>query len=157
MNNNYIKKIINTAGICEECIIKTHELPIHDLDMRGCLKECKSCKKQKIICNNNATQLIKVTNNETPTAKKSTYTPNLFDVVTLEWRGVYEREEGLGLVTSVPNDNMVWVCKILQDDEGMFVVPEAVIRPLSRLQPTHHKITDVSIKTEHQSIIIPTN
>ena len=81
------------------------------------------------------------------------YQPQLFDIVLTEWREQYDREEGLGIVTSVPNDGMCWVCKIEKDDEGMFVIPNAMIRSIKLLKPTHHKLVDMSIKTEHQAII----
>lgn len=69
-----------------------------------------------------------------------------FHVVENEWREAYDREWGLGLVTSVDQgDGYVWVTKIEKDDDGYYLAPEAVYRNKSRLRATNKVITDIPV------------
>lgn len=75
----------------------------------------------------------------------------LFSIVENEWREEYDREWGLGIVTSVPNDERVWVCKVLKDEDGYFVAPDAVIRSVSVLRETKYQLTDLSVKFDEKA------
>jgi hypothetical protein len=69
-------------------------------------------------------------------------------IVENEWREAYDREWGLALVVSTPNDGRCWVVKILKDDEGYFIAPENAYRSVSKLRSTNYQLTDLSIKFE---------
>lgn len=69
-----------------------------------------------------------------------------FQIVENEWREGYDREWGLGLVTSVDQgDGYVWVTKIEKDDDGHYLSPEAVYRNKSRLRTTNKVIADITV------------
>ena len=76
----------------------------------------------------------------------------LFSIVENEWREEYDREWGLGIVTSVPQpDGHVWVAKILKDDEGYFVAPEAAHRHESVLRETNYQLTDLPVRFDEKA------
>lgn len=74
-----------------------------------------------------------------------------FQIVENEWREEYDREWGLGIVTSVDQgDGYVWVTKIEKDDDGYFVVPNAVYRSKSQLRETKYTVSDLSVKLDEK-------
>ena len=74
-----------------------------------------------------------------------------FQVVENEWREGYDREWGLGLITSVDQGNgNVWVTKIEKDDDGYYLAPEAVYRNKSKLRVTNKVIADITISLKER-------
>jgi hypothetical protein len=74
-----------------------------------------------------------------------------FQVVENEWREAYDREWGLGLVTSVDQgDGNVWVTKIEKDGDGYFLAPESAYRNKSSLRQVNKVITDISVSLEEK-------
>ena len=68
-------------------------------------------------------------------------------IVENEWREQYDREWGLGIVTSLDQgDGYVWVAKIEKDDDGYFVAPEAVYRSKDRLRATTKTLTNLAVE-----------
>lgn len=71
---------------------------------------------------------------------------NFNDIVENEWREQYDREWGLGLVTSVDQgDGNVWVTKIGQDATGYFLTNEAAIRNKSKLRSTGLVVDELAL------------
>lgn len=79
--------------------------------------------------------------------KTATAEIKLFSIVLNDWRGTYEREIGLGIVTSIPqSDGLCWVSKIENDEDGYFIIPRAECRHISKLVLSDKNIEDISIK-----------
>lgn len=74
-----------------------------------------------------------------------------FQIVENEWREGYDREWGLGIVTSVDQgDGYVWVTKICSDKDGLYLAPEAVYRNKSRLRQANKVVDDISIELKEK-------
>lgn len=74
-----------------------------------------------------------------------------FQIVENEWREGYDREWGLGLVTSVDQgDGCVWITKIEKDGKGYYLAPEAVFRNKSKLRMTNKVIADIPVSLKEK-------
>lgn len=65
-----------------------------------------------------------------------------FQIVDTEWRELYDREWGLGLVVSVDQgDKRVWVIKIgFKLDRGYFLTNRIEMRHISKLRSTRKAV-----------------